>query len=186
MEDYQGSISIDKQEIRYIPSDILRTRMTIITQDGFELPGSVRLNLDPLSISKPYFTEMDFLNLLETVGLWWTICERGGLEADISKMHFTPAEKQLLGLARGALHRRRECTNILLMDKATSNLEGGQQLKMQKFIDNEFACCTIINIVDRMMASTSADMFIVLEAGAVKSIRDMRYTAFHETQKPYY
>lgn len=130
----------------------------------------MRLNLDPLAVIEPRFSDMDLLNVLERVGLWDVVSRQGGIDVNITKMHFTPVQRQLLGLARAALHRRRTGTNIVLIDKATSNLEGDQELRMQDFMDGEFATCTVITVADRMTTVKTADHLCILEAGALKRV----------------
>ncbi|KAJ3496255.1 hypothetical protein NLG97_g2790 [Lecanicillium saksenae] len=180
LEEYTGIISVDTLDIRSVPSQLLRSRITTITQDGLELHGSVRLNLDPMSIIEPHFSDMDLLNVLERVGLWHIVSKKGGLDTNISLMRFTPVQRQLFGLARAALHRRRAGTNIVLIDKATSNLEGDQERGMQDFMDGEFATCTVITVADRMTAVETADHLCILEAGALKRVLQAHFIDFTE------
>lgn len=170
LEDHTGTISIDALETRSIHPANLRSRITTITQDGLELHGSVRLNLDPFSVVEAYFSDMDLVSVLEHVGLWKTVNGKGGLDVDIFLMRFTPVQKQLFGLARATLHRRRARTNIVLIDKATSNLDGEQELQMQDFLNGEFAACTVITIADRMTTVETADHLCMLEAGALTRV----------------
>ncbi|KAJ6785361.1 hypothetical protein PWT90_03236 [Aphanocladium album] len=180
LEDYSGTISIDTLNTRSVPPQVLRSRITTIPQDGLELHGSVRLNLDPLSIIEPHFSDMDLLNVLERVGLWDIVSRQGGLDSNISLMRFTPVQRQLFGLARAALHRRRTGSNIVLIDKATSNLEGDQERRMQDFMDGEFATCTVVTIADRMTTVETADHLCILEAGALKRVLQSHFIDISE------
>lgn len=180
MQNYSGSIAIDGFELNTIPQNTLRSRITTLTQDGFELRASVRINLDPLSIATPFFTDLDFVGMLTRVGLWQVVNARGGLDADISQMHFTPAQKQLLGLARAALHVRRMRTRIVLVDKATSSLPRALDRQMQDFMDGEFARCTVITVVNRMSTIRTADKLLVLEAGVVKNVLHADYSEYRD------
>ncbi|KAJ3493501.1 hypothetical protein NLG97_g4686 [Lecanicillium saksenae] len=177
MVEYSGSITIDGREIRTVPRDVLRSRITTITQHSFELRGSVRNNLDPFSIIRPYFSDVDLVTMLQRVHLWRTVSDRGGLDADISSMRFTSAQMQLLSLARGALHRRRANTKIVLIDKATSDLADNVDWEMQDFLDGEFATCTVITVADRLSIIHTADVVMAMQAGHVGAVVEVDYLA---------
>lgn len=113
--------------------------------------------------------------MLDRVRLGHIVSQRGGLDADISQMRFTSAQKQLLNLARGALHRRRANTKIVLIDKATSHLSAEADWEMQDFLDGEFATCTVITVADRLGSISTADLLLMLEAGRVSGIAEMGY-----------
>lgn len=170
MEAYSGRIMIDGRELSTIPRQALRSLITTITRDGIELRGSVRMNLDPLSIKERYFSDLDFANMLDRVYLWSTVMDRGGLNADISAMRFTPAEKQQFGLARAALHRRRVGTKIVLINKATNSMDEELETEMQDFMDGEFATCTVVTVADSKRPMMTADRYFIMQAGRLSRV----------------
>ncbi len=170
MVDYTGSIRIDGREVKSIPHEILRASITTITEDGIAFSGSVRINLDPYSITEDRFTDADLISMLTRVGLWQIVSRRGGLDADISHMHFSLGHLQLLNLARGALHKRRAGTRIVLIDEATSRLDVDTEFQMSDFMDGEFAGATVLIVAQRLQCFETADVVLMMREGRVDSI----------------
>lgn len=170
MVDYTGSIQIDGQEVSSIPRQLLRSSITTITQDGLAVSGTVRLNLDPYAITEQRFTDAELCEMLDRVGLWSLVRRCGGLDADILRMRFSVAQLQLLNLARGALHKRRANTKIVLIDQATSELDMDTEWKMSDFMDGEFAGATVIIVAERLQCFETADMLLMMREGRVDSI----------------
>lgn len=170
MVDYSGNISIGGTELKIIPQEILRSKITTITEDGIAITGSVRINVDPYSIMEDRFPDSDLINMLTRVGLWSIIERRGGLDGDISNMHFTRSHLQLLNLARGALHRRRANTTIVLIDEATSSLDVNIEFQMSDFMDGEFAGATVLIVAQRLQCFETADTVLMMREGRVDSI----------------
>lgn len=170
MVDYTGDIKIDGRDIRTIPREFLRSNITTITQEGIAIAGSLRTNLDPYSITDERFTDLELIHMLERVGLWRMASKRGGLDADISSMHFSVEQLQLLNLARGALHRRRANTRIVLIDEATSRLDADVELEMSDFMDGEFAGATVLIVAHRMQCYETANTVLMMKEGKIDSI----------------
>lgn len=170
MVDYSGTIHLDGREIKSVPRDLLRSRITTITHDSVKLAGSVRFNLDPLSVTEIFFSDEELNSMLNRVYLLDTVRRRGGLDADISRMRFSKAQKQLLSLARAALHRRRTQSKVVLIDEATCSLNNETDKNMQDFMDGEFAACTVITVARRLSAYETADMVLMMDAGRINGI----------------
>ncbi|ROW01307.1 hypothetical protein VMCG_05930 [Cytospora schulzeri] len=117
------NIDIDGVPLYRIDRAVLRQRIIAVPQDAVFLPdgSSFKLNLDPVSVS----SDMECKSVLETVGLWPFVTERGGLAAGMSPDTLSQGQKQLFSLARAILRRRirsREVANgqdrgILLLDE---------------------------------------------------------------------
>jgi ATP-binding cassette, subfamily C (CFTR/MRP), member 1 len=112
MDLLEGEISIDGVNISTIPMDDLRSRVSVVPQDPFIMPGTVRFNLDPFGS----VAEAVLVRALERVGLWTGIQNRGGLDADMDGGSWSTGQKQLFCLARAVIRKR----NILLLDEAAS------------------------------------------------------------------
>ncbi|OAA57153.1 ABC transporter, transmembrane domain, type 1 [Cordyceps fumosorosea ARSEF 2679] len=137
MVDFTGTISIDGRDSRSVPRELLRSRITTLTQDGVELKGSVGLNLWPFAGPKP--DEALITSTLQSVGLLNHVNQHGGLNKSISCMGLSVSQKQLLFLARGILHQQAMHTSIVIMDEATSAMDGGTDDALQDLLDNTFA-----------------------------------------------
>jgi len=109
-----GSILIDGIDLSTLPREEVRSRLIVITQDNFSLPGTVRLNINP-------YDKVDdeaIAEVLIKVGLWEMIQENGGLDAEFKEEMLSHGQKQLFSLARGLL--RKNVGKLVLLDEATS------------------------------------------------------------------
>ncbi|KAJ6785950.1 hypothetical protein PWT90_03900 [Aphanocladium album] len=165
--EFEGSISIDNREIRSLPCDILRSRITTMTQSGIELKGSVRLNLDPfdpaLRPNEFLLTDDMLIGILRRVGLWSRIEARGGLDAPFNRMKFSNGHKQLFHLARAILHKQSMRTNIVLIDEGAPNAEIEEH--MRQVMREVFHNCTILMVSHRMALFHEADLIVTVDRG---------------------
>lgn len=107
-----GSIKIDGQNLAVLQPQTVTSRMNVIPQDSFIMPGTLRLNLDPTQTSSDESIE----NALRAVGLWETVIATGGLDMVISVSAWSVGELQLLSLARAMVKH----SSILILDEAMS------------------------------------------------------------------
>lgn len=170
MINYAGAIRLDDMNVKNVPRVILRSSITTITREGLELEGTLRANLDPFSMMKPFFSDADLISMLHRVKLWDAVQRRGGLDARMKSMRFSKAQKQLLSLARGALHRRRENTKVVLIDDAITHLDDATGKKIHDFIDGEFAVCTVLMVTHDLGAIRTADTVLTVENGAITGV----------------
>jgi len=109
---------IDGVNVLVMSRETLRQRVVALSQEGFVLPGSVRLNVDPFEAHSD--TEIE--DALRSVGLWEVIDERGGLEKEFEEGVLSHGQRQLFFVARAVL--RASSTDgggkLVLMDEATS------------------------------------------------------------------
>lgn len=87
-----------------IDRQALRQRIIAVPQEPVFLPDgtSFQANLDPFTAS----TEAECRVVLETVGLWPFVVDRGGLAAGLSSDTLSAGQKQLFSLARAVLRAR--------------------------------------------------------------------------------
>ncbi|GAD97261.1 multidrug resistance-associated protein, putative [Paecilomyces variotii No. 5] len=107
-----GSVSIDGRDLASIqPSDI-RSRLNVIPQDPYFVPGTIRLNIEPHAVA----SDAEILRAVKKVGLWKQIQMNGGLDGDLNASNWSMGERQLLALSRALTSR----SPILIFDEATS------------------------------------------------------------------
>lgn len=176
MLDYSGSVKIGGRELRTIPRHLLRSQITTLTQDGIELPGSIRLNIDPFhpdesflvsDDTNPTVTDDDMIQALKQVGLWERIEAEGGLDADMQKTRLSKGQKQLFSLARAVLRTKSTSAKIVLVDEATSSLDEDTERRVQEVIDVAFADCTVITVSHRLHAFERMDLLLKVDAGRI-------------------
>ncbi|KAJ6785358.1 hypothetical protein PWT90_03233 [Aphanocladium album] len=163
MTEFTGIVNIDGRDSRSIPREVLRSRITTLTQDGVELKGPLRLSLYPFLGPKP--DDDLILSTLQSVGLLDHVNQHGGIDNDISSMELSVSQKQLLFLARGILHQKTLKTKIVIMDEVTSAMDDGTDDTIQNMLDKIFAGCTVLQIAHREDTFRNIDLSIRLDRG---------------------
>lgn len=165
---YSGSIKIDGVELKTVQHDLLRARITTITQSPLELTGTVRFNLDPFDFcSRPgdVPNEETLCGILRRVGLWNHVALRGGLDANMSVMLFSQGQKQLLQLGRAVLHQQVTRSKIVMIDEGTGSMDAVTEQRMQTIMGEAFVGCTRLVISHRPAILNSATSTITMDHG---------------------
>ena len=173
---HTGKILIDGTNIKRVPVDFLRDRITTVPQDGVELDASVRLNLDPYDDpdSSNRLADETLQENLTTVGLWDVVKQRVGLDVPLSKMSFSPGQKQLLCLGRAILCREYKQSRIVLIDEATSSVDVETDKRIQAVIAKEFGAATVISITHRHHGVEHSDTVLEMRDGRVTHSLDRK------------
>ena len=108
-----GSISIDGHELQSLQPYDIRSRINVVPQDPFFIPGAIKYNLDPTET----ISDMLIETALRKVGLWEKISYGGGLSADLQSTGWSAGEKQLFALARALT----KDSQIVILDEVTSS-----------------------------------------------------------------
>lgn len=173
--EYTGNIYIDGRELRTIPRDELRNRITTITQAGIALKASVRFNMNPFSDSEDDSSADDqMIVILRRVGLWEHIEKRGGLDAGMGTMKFSVGERQLFQMARAILHKDNTGSNLFLMDEGTSSIDEVTEKRIYSLIKESFAGCTKIIISHREGVLADTDVVLHMSDGKGEVSRGTR------------
>ncbi|KAK0701168.1 P-loop containing nucleoside triphosphate hydrolase protein [Apiosordaria backusii] len=156
---HSGSISIDGVDTSTIPREDVRRRLVGVPQHPFLLKGSVRLNADPLGQA----TDAQIQTALQEVKVWDIVHKSGGLDADIDALNLSQGQKQLFCLARAIVRPG----NILVLDEATSTLDGKTEEMVQRLIRRKFCDYTILAVAHRLDTIMDFDKVVVLDKGKV-------------------
>ncbi|KAH6702083.1 P-loop containing nucleoside triphosphate hydrolase protein [Leptodontidium sp. MPI-SDFR-AT-0119] len=174
------NIVIDDIHLHRIGRSTLRERIIAIPQDPVFLPDGTpfKSNLDPFNKSTPEECQA----VLEIVGLWSAIEQRGGLESGMSVEMLSQGQKQLFSLARAVLRARiraRDFTaefgavggdrpgGVLLLDEVSSNVDRETDRAMQRIIHEEFESYTIVMVSHRLEMVMGFDTVVVMEKGSI-------------------
>jgi ABC-type multidrug transport system fused ATPase/permease subunit len=157
-----GSIEIDGLDISRVPLKTLRGRVTMIPQDPVLFAGPLRYSLDPSGL----FAEDRLWGALEAVGMKSFVTQgEGGLDADVAEggENLSAGQRQLLCMARALL----ESPRVLIMDEATSNIDGQTDERIQTMLKEKFSECTVLTIAHRIDTIMWYDRVLVLDHGKV-------------------
>lgn len=168
MVDCTGSISIDGRDIRTVPREVLRSRITTITQDGLRLKAPLRFNMYPFDGGRP--SDEEIIAALHSVNIWAHAEARGGLDASYSAMRFTTSQKQLVFIARGILHQAKTGNRIVMIDEVTSSMATDAEPELQRLIDVAFKGCTILVVSHRPESFQTADAVFRFRSGVLDSV----------------
>ncbi|KAF7589458.1 hypothetical protein BBP40_004256 [Aspergillus hancockii] len=129
----------------------------------FHALGSVRYNADLTGASN----DEDITSVLKQIGVWKVIKSRGGLEAVLEDHPLSQGEQQLSYMARSIIKKRitnPEC-QVLILDKATSSVDGKTYRRIQQVMRNAFKDSTVISVAHRLDTIIDFDRIAVLDAG---------------------
>lgn len=108
----QGQIFIDGIDIVSTSTNDLRSCLTVIPDDPFFMPGSIRTNIDPYGTA----TDEQIRYALKAV-LLSNLSEEQGFDGELKPDDLSHGQKQLFALARAMLSPQKK---IVLLDEATS------------------------------------------------------------------
>ncbi|KZC13248.1 ATP-binding cassette sub-family C member Sur [Dufourea novaeangliae] len=158
----QGKILIDGVDVREVPLTVLRSRLSAIPQDAIMFSGTIRENLDPLSMHE----DRELWNALELAQIKNVVAshpEGLGFEVREGGENFSTGQLQLLGMARAILRR----SSIVVLDEATSALDAATERTLLKAVSTVFEDRTVIAIAHRAAALLDCDRIIVFHEGRI-------------------
>ncbi|KAJ5752890.1 ABC transporter integral membrane type 1 [Penicillium odoratum] len=159
LEVSHGRITIDGVEISAIHPAALRRQITVIPQDPFFLPGTLRDSFEPTGT----LSEERIIASIQKVGLWESISEKGGLHVAFEALDWSYGEKQLLALARALTTP----SPLLILDEATSSVDWETEARMLDIIEQECATQTVIAVVHRLQHIERFDSVALLQHGTL-------------------
>lgn len=149
---------------------MVRQRITTITQESVELPGTLRSNLQlPADGDFPVVQDDDMIAALAQVDLWEDLATKGGLDAELADLQLSVGEKQLVSFARAIVHHKHTRSKLALMDEITSQVDAEIEEKMCALIKDIFDECTMIIVSHRGKIMEEVDAMATLKDGYLES-----------------
>ena len=156
VEPMGGSISIDGVNLLDLGLARARQATTIIPQDPVLYKGTVAHNLDPFGDA----TAERHRDVVTRARLPSSMLD---VEVQNGGANISAGERQLICFARALLHPRR----LLVLDEATSNLDGASDEAIQTLLRSEFKKTTLLTIAHRLGTVIDYTSIIVMGGGKV-------------------
>ena len=161
-----GTVSYGSVDLRDATLASLRSRVTVVPQEGFLFHGTIR---DNVRLGRDGATDEEVRRALETIGA----LERfeafpEGLETEVRERgsRLSAGERQLVSLARAALAN----PDVLILDEATSNLDPGTESAVEAAMGALMEGRTVIVIAHRLSTARRADRVAVVDDGQVLEV----------------
>lgn len=162
----KGSIKLDGVDIREIPLDDLRRRISVVQQDVFLFTGDIASNI---RLNNTQLTDEQVREAARMVHLDSFI---SGLPEGYSTLlgergiTLSLGQRQLLSFARAIAFR----PQILILDEATSNIDTETELVVQNALHTISKGRTTVIVAHRLSTIQHADQIIVMHKGKVREI----------------
>jgi len=157
-----GAIKIDGVDVRDVPLDELRQRITVVSQDCILFNGSLG---DNIALGKPFDrARMD--EAIRRVGLDRALTRRGAdITAKVAERgsNFSAGERQLVAFARALLRD----PEILVLDEATAHVDPEAEGLIEKGVHELMKGRTTLVIAHRLSTIRNADLIVVMDKGQI-------------------
>jgi len=158
-----GTISIDKTDIRHVTLDSLRNHIAVVNQEATLFDDTIRANI---SYGKPDATDEEIIEAAKSAAAHDFITEQAqGYSTQIGQhgLRLSGGQRQRLAIARAMLRN----APILLLDEATSALDTASEQKVQQALETLMQGKTSLVIAHRLSTIMDADLIYVIENGHV-------------------
>ncbi|XP_070397469.1 ATP-binding cassette sub-family C member 2-like isoform X2 [Dermacentor albipictus] len=157
-----GRIVIDNVDIASVPLSRLRTAVTVIPQDPSLVRGTLRGNLDPTQ----QHSDDELWKVLRQAHLADFVSSQPLkllLETGDGGGNLSAGQRQLVCLARALLRKPK----ILVLDEATSHMDGDTDRMIQATLRGSFAKFTLLTVAHRLHTVLDYDRVLVMSEGSV-------------------
>lgn len=158
-----GSITIDGVNIKDYTVESLRSQIAVVLQDVFLFADTI---LNNITLKDPSIKEADVIQAAKDIGIHkfieslpgayqYNVKERGGM--------LSSGQRQLIAFLRAYVSN----PSILVLDEATSSVDGYSERLIQTATDKITKGRTSIVIAHRLTTVKKADKIIVMDAGKI-------------------
>jgi ABC-type transport system involved in Fe-S cluster assembly fused permease/ATPase subunit len=158
-----GSIQIDKQDIRSVTIDSLRKAIAVVPQEHEILKGTIMYNIRYANMSA---TDQDVQRVCKAVQLHDHISKLSdGYDTEVGENGTTLSGGQIqrLGIARALL----KDPSIFVLDEATSAVDSLTEAEIQQTLGKYTKGRTTIVIAHRLSTIIKADLIVALRDGMI-------------------
>ena len=152
--DFEGNIFIDNVDIKTLPVDFLRSKISVVPQEPTIFSGTLRENIDPTR----QHSDDDIWKAISTVNL--SLFQNLDEKLD---MNISICQKQLICVCRALIRRNK----IVIFDESNASVDSDTEVLIQKVISEVFAECTVIAIMHKLRYILDFDLVLVVDKGVI-------------------
>ncbi|CAM9113305.1 unnamed protein product [Choristocarpus tenellus] len=159
---YEGSVTMDGRNVNGVPLKLLRSRVTVISQDAHLFSGTVREIIDPMGKC----SDAKIWDIVEMVGMKSLLGELSlGLDSPVSHRgsNWSAGQRQLLCIARAMVNEPR----VMVFDEATANVDAQTDAMIQELIQSHLSNAAVMIIAHRLEDIIACHRVVVLDAGLI-------------------
>lgn len=160
---HQGSITVDEEEIKQIPTKHLRNMESYVTQETHLFHDSIANNI---AIAKKDATREEIMEAAKKASIHdFIMALPKGYDTEVRELGDTLSggEKQRIGIARAFLHD----APMILMDEPTSNLDSLNEGIILKSLKESSKQKTIVLVSHRVSTMNIADTVYEMKDGRI-------------------
>ena len=160
---HQGSITVDEEEIKQIPTKHLRDMESYVTQETHLFHDSIANNI---AIAKPKATREEIMEAAKKASIHdFIMTLPKGYDTEVGELGDTLSggEKQRIGIARAFLHD----APMILMDEPTSNLDSLNEGIILKSLKESSKQKTIVLVSHRASTMNIAETVYEMKDGRI-------------------
>jgi ATP-binding cassette subfamily B protein len=157
----EGRVTFGGVDLRDATLRSLRERVVVVPQEGFLFNGTIR---DNIRIARAGASDTEVEQALRDVGVYERFANLAdGLDTEVRERgsRLSAGEKQLVSLARAALVD----PALLVLDEATSSLDPGTELLVERAMSTLMEGRTVVVIAHRLSTAERADRVGVVNDG---------------------
>lgn len=159
----EGSVSVDGEDVRKIPTKHLRDMESYVTQETHLFHDSIANNI---AIAKPGATREEVMEAAKKASIHdFIMTLPDGYDTKVGELGDTLSggEKQRIGIARAFLHD----APMILMDEPTSNLDSLNEGIILKSLKESAQKKTVVLVSHRVSTMNVADVVYEMENGRI-------------------
>ncbi|MFT8352523.1 peptidase domain-containing ABC transporter [Clostridium saccharoperbutylacetonicum] len=159
----QGKIILNNYDINDIDKEILRCKISYISQDSFFFSGTIKENLEFASDGITYEKMIDACKKAQIHEYIESLPLRYKTPLEEKGANLSGGQRQRLSIARALLKK----PEILIMDEATSNLDSITERAIQRTLDECTENVTTIIIAHRLSTIKKCQKIYVMDKGRI-------------------
>ena len=163
MDPTTGRVLLDGTDVREVAFASLRQRVVLVPQEGFLFDATL---LENIRFGRPGATDAEIRLTVTELGLdGWVATLPLGLVTHVGQRgeSLSAGERQLVALARAYLAD----PDLLVLDEATSAVDPGTEVRLQRALDSLTRGRTSIAIAHRLSTAEAADEVVVVDDGRI-------------------